>query len=180
MNTISGTEKTYTITLAAAVDVVQLEQLVNGAYRGEGSKQGWTTEADLLGGARVTEASLLMDIANPDLSIYLYRNAASELEGCVLLQNKAGKLYVGMLSVAPGLQNKGIGKLMLQLAEQLAKVQGCSALTMTVITVRTSLIAWYQRHGYQQTGELIPFNIPGNQVLIDEPLYFMNLEKPVT
>jgi len=177
MAIIENADAAYTITPATANDVSQLEQLVNSAYRGEGSKQGWTTEADLLCGARVTEESLLKDLSHPGISIYLYRNANRELEGCVLLQNKAGKLYVGMLSVSPGLQNKGIGKILLQQAEQVAKQQGCIALTMTVITLRTSLIAWYQRHGYQQTGELIPFNIPGNEVLIDEPLHFVVLEK---
>lgn len=179
MNTIAGYNPPFSILLATSADVPELEQLVNSAYRGEGSKQGWTTEADLLGGARVTEASLLKDIANPDINIYKYRNAGNLLEGCVLLQKKADKLYVGMLTVSPGLQNKGIGKVLLQHANQVAKEQCCSALTMTVITLRTELIAWYQRHGYQQTGELIPFNIPGNEVLIDEPLYFMILEKPV-
>lgn len=169
----------YTIRLATEADVAQLEKLVNSAYRGDGSKQGWTTEADLLGGARVTEGSLLRELGNPDINIYLYLNEDDILEGCVLLQTKGTKLYVGMLTVSPGLQNKGIGKILLKHAENVATEKHCTALTMTVITLRTSLIEWYQRHGYQQTGELIPFNIPGNEVLINQPLFFMVLEKPL-
>ncbi len=179
MSVTVNENKPHTITLATATDIAVLAQLVNSGYRGEGSKKGWTTEADLLGGVRVTEASLLNDIAEPGLNIYLYRNTDGVLEGCVLLQKKENKLYVGMLTVSPGLQNKGIGKILLRYAEEVAKQKNCLVLTMTVITLRTELIAWYKRNGYLQTGELIPFNIPGNEVLIEEPLFFMVLEKEI-
>jgi GNAT superfamily N-acetyltransferase len=82
-----------------------------------------------------------------------------------------------MLSVSPFLQNKGLGKLLLQVADKVAIANDCTALTMTVITVRTELIAWYNRHGYLPTGKTFPFNIPENIVLSDEPLQFIVLEK---
>jgi len=99
------------------------------------------------------------------------------MDACVFLQKKLDKLYVGMLSVSPGLQNKGIGKLLLQLADKVAIANDCTALTMTVISIRTELIAWYNRHGFLPTGETFPFNFPDAVVLVNEPLQFIVLQK---
>jgi ribosomal protein S18 acetylase RimI-like enzyme len=177
MNTPEFQFDSYIFKVAQETDIPALEQLVNSAYRGEVSKKGWTTEADLLGGARVTATSLVKDIFNENSCIYTCCNEQGQMDACVFLQIKLGKLYVGMLSVSPSLQNKGLGKLLLQLADKVAIVNECVALTMTVITVRTELIAWYNRHGFLPTGETFPFNIPDNIVLANEPLQFVVLEK---
>jgi ribosomal protein S18 acetylase RimI-like enzyme len=177
MNTPLFQIAAYTFLLAQPEDVQVLEQLVNSAYRGEASKQGWTTEADLLGGTRVTAASLLKDIATDNTCIYTCLNQQNQIEACVFLQKKQQQLYVGMLSVSPGLQNKGLGKLLLQLAEKVAIVNDCAALSMTVISIRTELIAWYNRHGFLPTGETFPFDIPDNIVLVNEQLHFVVLHK---
>jgi ribosomal protein S18 acetylase RimI-like enzyme len=169
----------YFISTATENKIPALLQLVNSAYRGNSSRQGWTTEANLLDGLRVTEASLLQDINNPNAAIYTYYNAANEMLGCVFLEKKEHKLYVGMLSVSPILQNSGIGKILLQKAEQIAKEQNCITLTMTVISIRKELIDWYVRHGYKATGEIRPFFPTDNKVMSDEPLQFVVLEKKV-
>jgi ribosomal protein S18 acetylase RimI-like enzyme len=80
-----------------------------------------------------------------------------EICGSVLLQIKDKKIYLGMLTVSPILQNKGIGKLLLQAAENYAVANQCFSIYMTVISLRTELIAWYERHGYQKTGEVVAF-----------------------
>lgn len=170
----------YTLSAATIADTMELEQLVNSAYRGDDSKIGWTTEADLMGGARVTAISLQNDLNNTAACIYTCRNLFNKLDGCIYLQVKANKLYVGMLSVTPGLQNKGIGKLLLKAAEVVALANNCIALTMTVISVRTALIDWYKRHGYQPTGEVLPFDFPAATILCTEPLQFIVLEKLLT
>jgi len=167
----------YKFKVALKADIPALEQLVNSAYRGEVSKQGWTTEADLLGGERVTAVTLLKDIENPSCCIYICQYQPGQINASVFLQKKEDKLYVGMLSVSPVLQNKGIGKLLLKLADKVARLNDCTALTMTVISIRTELIAWYNRHGFSLTGQTFPFDIPGNIVLVKEPLQFVVLEK---
>jgi ribosomal protein S18 acetylase RimI-like enzyme len=86
-----------------------LNQLVNSAYRGDTSRQGWTTEADLLDGTRIDEAAMRDLIEKPGTVILTYREAG-ELLGCVELRFQEGKLYLGMLSVKPDTQGKGIGK----------------------------------------------------------------------
>lgn len=144
------------ITHATITDAAELDRLVNSAYRGESSRQGWTTEADLLDGTR-TDAAAIADLFQvPGTKILKYVEDNSIL-GCVELRNQQGKLYLGMLTVKPDIQGKGIGKKLLEAAEQEARNQHCSAIYMTVISVRKELIDWYLRHGYRLTGETKPF-----------------------
>ena len=138
-------------------DVSALNTLVNSAYRGESSKQGWTTEADLLGGIRVDEERLTELIQKPGSMILKYVDKENKITGCVHLEKKGNKLYLGMLTVSPKLQGKGMGKEFLKAAELEAGNQNCVSIYMTVITERTELIEWYERHGYINTGEKKPF-----------------------
>jgi ribosomal protein S18 acetylase RimI-like enzyme len=104
-------------------------------------------------------------------------NEAGAIVACVYLQQTDQKLYLGMLTVSPELQNKGVGKQLLQQAEQVAKERNCSHISMTVISVRKELIAWYERHGYRATSERKPFVVGehiGNPL---HPLEFIVLEK---
>jgi ribosomal protein S18 acetylase RimI-like enzyme len=93
----------------------------------------------------------------PGAVILIYRGETNAITGCVYLQQQDKKLYLGMLTVSPDLQAAGIGGRLLAAAEAHAKQSGCSSVTMTVISIRHELIAWYERHGYQKTGETKPF-----------------------
>lgn len=165
------------ITVANTTDAAELTQLVNSAYRGDSSKKGWTTEADLLGGQRTNEAGILDMIQGPDAVILKYTSEEGLLQGCVYLQKKISQLYLGMLTVSPELQAKGIGKQLLAAAESMAKSEGCKTIQMTVISVRKELIAWYQRHGYAATGETAPFPTDPKFGLPKQSLAFIVLEK---
>lgn len=144
------------ITLATLEDAPELDRLVNSAYRGDSSRQGWTTEADLLDGTRTDAQAIIALIQNPDTTLLKYTEG-NEILGCVELRNEKGKLYLGMLTVRPNLQGKGIGKKLLTAAETEAKKQNCRSIFMTVLSVRKELIDWYIRHGYQPTGDRKPF-----------------------
>ena len=145
------------ISKATLNDATALTTLINSAYRGEGSKKGWTTEADLLDGQRTDEAAMADLISKADSALLKYENADGLLQGCVYLEKQANQMYLGMLTVAPHLQNSGIGKQLLRAAEAYAQRQGCAAVVMSVISVRNELIDWYQRHGYRKTGATKPF-----------------------
>jgi ribosomal protein S18 acetylase RimI-like enzyme len=82
-----------------------------------------------------------------------------------------------MLSVHPEIQAKGIGKKLLQAAEQHAREMNCSSIVMTVISVRTELIAWYQRNGYVDTCARKPFPDDPRFGTPVRPLQFVVLEK---
>jgi ribosomal protein S18 acetylase RimI-like enzyme len=167
------------ITKATLQDIPALTTLINSAYRGETSKKGWTTEAHLLEGKRTTEEELTEIILDPK-NTFLKFTDNEQIIGSVLLVVKEHQLYVGMLTVSPELQNSGIGKKMLAEAENHAKSLGLSSLSMTVVSVRSELIAWYKRHGYVETGEREPF--PSSDIHINisnEPLEFIYLEKRI-
>ncbi len=142
---------------ATEQDIPALLKLVNSAYRGDSSRAGWTSEADLLDGIRTTTAALQEMLTHPDATILLCKNADGEIIGCVYLEQLSLSMYLGMLSVSPNLQARGIGKQLLFGAEEYAMTKECTTMQMTVISVRSELIAWYERHGYFKTGETEPF-----------------------
>lgn len=147
----------YQLAFASTEDIHALNILVNSAYRGESSKQGWTTEADLLDGIRTDEKGLQNIMQQPHSWILKCVDELNEIVACVHLEKNADQLYLGMLTVSPTLQNKGIGKILLVEAEKVAQMQQCSSIYMTVITERKELIAWYVKHGYTNTGITKPF-----------------------
>ena len=147
------------VTISVKEDIPALVKLLNNAYRGEESKKGWTTEADMVAGdLRTDEVNLKELMELPDAAFLKFTNAKNEIEGCVFLHKRQGKIYLGMLSVSPGLQAKGIGKQIMAAAELFAKEQGCPAVFMRVISIRHELVAWYERQGYNKTGEIQPFD----------------------
>lgn len=151
------TEQRLKSSLATLTDTPAITALVNSAYRGESSKKGWTTEADLLDGLRTNEDELSKIIQKSGSVILKCTNQEDTLLGCVYLEIKNESLYLGMLTVSPEKQAAGIGKYLLGEAEQYARENHCRFITMTVISIRKELIAWYERRGYLATGELLPF-----------------------
>jgi ribosomal protein S18 acetylase RimI-like enzyme len=145
-------------TVARAADAPAVVALVNAAFRGEASRRGWTTEADLLGGQRTDEEAILGLITAPASAILVVR-AESALKACVHVQQaRDGVAYLGMLAVRPALQGSLIGRHLLAAAESYARRHlGAHAIEMTVLDVREELLAWYERRGYLRTTELRPF-----------------------
>ena len=146
------------IRAAVIADVPALHALIESAYRGESATRGWTHESYLLGGQR-TDPESLSAIINSPLSAILVAEGASGLSGCVQISNAGNALgYLGLLAVDPTLQAAGIGSLLILAAEQaLAHNYHCSRVEMTVINLRSELIAYYERRGYIATGEMRPF-----------------------
>jgi ribosomal protein S18 acetylase RimI-like enzyme len=167
------------ISKATIADVSELNILVNSAYRGDSSKKGWTTEADLLGGIRIDEKGLTAIIGKKNSFILKYTEN-DRIIASVMLENQQDQLYLGMLTVSPELQGGGIGKKLLKAAEEVAKELNLTKISMTVISVRSELIAWYKRHGYQTTGQTKPFpmNDP-NFGLPTQFLEFIVMEKTI-
>ncbi|NLD77641.1 MAG: GNAT family N-acetyltransferase [Acidimicrobiales bacterium] len=136
-------------------DLDEIVVLVQSAYRGDESRAGWTTEADLLGGQRIDRGMLVDLLRNPNARILTVRSAG-RLVACCELQLKAdrGAGYLGMFAVKPGIQGSGIGRRVLEEAErQMAGDWGVARVEMTVLEVRQELIDWYARRGYHPTGE---------------------------
>ena len=142
---------------ATAADVHVIVSLVESAYRGDVSRQGWTTEADFLDGQRTDAAGVAEIIAKPGSRVLLGERAG-ELLACCHLEKQGDACYFGMFSVLPTLQGGGVGRQMLAEAESLARNEWkCTKMEMTVISIRDELVAWYERRGYRRTGKYKPF-----------------------
>jgi ribosomal protein S18 acetylase RimI-like enzyme len=138
-------------------DTDALVELINSAYRGEDSRRGWTTEADLLGGQRTDSEMLKALLAEPDTRLLLAEEGA-ELLACCELRRAKDAAYFGTFSVRPTAQGRGLGGLVLAEAERIAaRDWGCTRMRMTVLRQREELIAWYERRGYHRTGRRSPF-----------------------
>ena len=148
------------ISKASIADLSALLTLVNTTYRGETSTKGWTSEILLLAGEiRIDEEILTDYLTNLKISVLKYTNPAHQIIGCVYLEQKQEELYLGMLAVNPEFQDGGIGRMLLQGAEEYAEKQNINKINITVIEDRTELIAWYQRRGYVITGKKSPFPV---------------------
>jgi ribosomal protein S18 acetylase RimI-like enzyme len=182
-------------------DIGLVVDLVQSAYRGEHSRRGWTTEADLLDGQRVDAAMLATAIGTAGTAIVLARSG-DQLLGCCQLHSATtcpptevaasnggrrttpGSIAMfGMFAVDPDHQGAGVGSQVLAEAERIAGADwGMDRMELTVIDVRDELIAWYRRRGYEPTGETRPF--PHEEERLGLPrrkdLQFMVMQKPLT
>jgi GNAT superfamily N-acetyltransferase len=168
------------ITIADETDIPAIVALLNTSYRGEESRKGWTTEADLISGSVRTNDENLSDVMREPGSVVLaFKSDHGDLQGCVNLKKHDDTMYLGMFSVTPILQGGGIGKKILAAAEEYAVSVHCDSIYMHVISLRVELIDWYKRKGYQETGMVIPFpedDLTGKHL---QPLEFLVLKKSV-
>jgi len=169
------------LTRAATLeDIHALHALIEGAYRGEAARAGWTHEADLLKGPRTDPAQLAAFLGDPTTTILI---ADDELgvAGCVLVANRVTHTYLGLLSVRPHAQASGLGRALIAAAEARARDWGRDRIEMTVIRQRPELIAYYERRGYALTGrtEPFPYSHQGFDVAMRDDLVLEVMEKPL-
>lgn len=141
-------------------DIARLQPFVHAAYRGDSARKGWTHEADLLDGQRIDAEALSAMIDDP-AHVVLMAERQGELVGCVQVNDRGqGLAYLGMLSVKPDSQGRGLGRRLILGAEAEARSTfKATRMEMTVIVQRTELIDWYVRCGYRPTGETRPFPV---------------------
>ncbi len=182
--------------VATADDVALIHPLVESAYRGEESKLGWTTEAHLISGVRIDTAGLLAKVTDPDGAVLIATcpdDSTSQnipetrpvIACCEVVRRTPQVAYFGMFAVSPRRQGSGIGRQVLASAEDYClQTWGTEKLEMTVISSRQELIGWYQRRGYEVTGETRPFPFEElaklNSVPLTDDLRFEVLEKDLT
>lgn len=165
--------------LAGPEDISALDALVQSAFRGDDSRVGWTTEADLLDGQR-TDVEALADLV-ARRAMLVAEDDGDLVACCQLEARNATTSYLGMLSVRPGLQGRGVGRAVVTEAERRAAAGGANRVRMTVIRQRVELIAWYERRGYRRTGETEPFPYGDERYGLPrvDDLEFVVLEKPL-
>ncbi len=168
---------------AVKADYAAIADLANLAYRGRGAAASWNTEDGLIEGPRLSESMLREDIATkPHAQLLTFREmSGGEILGTVWLEPGKDVWYLGLLAVRPELQQRHVGRSLLEAAEGFARERGARRIRMTVLHVRSTLIAWYERRGYAPNGETEPF--PYDEERFGRPLrddlYFVVLEKDI-
>ena len=140
-------------------DLVAVVDLVNAAYRGGEDYSGWTHEGHLLHGARISLEQLTQQLTGEHVKMLLAEREG-RLYGCMMLSLQGDRVYLGTFAVVPHLQGNGVGRQMLKHAERQAAEQWqASQIEMVVISQRQDLIEYYQRRGYQVSGEVSDFPV---------------------
>ena len=172
--------------LAQAVesDYAAIIDLANFAYRGTGPEASWNVESGILEGQRLNESLLKEDLsAKPEAHLLVYRDDEDgPLLGTVWLEPKNdGVWYLGLLTIRPDLQNRQLGRTLLTAAEDFAREHGGRSIRMSVLYLRDTLIAWYERRGYAPTGKTEPFPYGDDRFgkPLRDDLYFVVLEKNI-
>ena len=165
---------------ATAQDIANVHRLIETAYRGEASRVGWTTEADLLEGQRTDREDLAAILADPSQRI-LTAWRGDNLSGCIVIADRGGGCgYFGMLAVFPSEQSLGVGRQLVTAAEVAAKAEfGAIRMRISVFPQRETLISWYERLGYRQTGDTLPFPYgnPRFGLPLRDDLHFIVMER---
>jgi ribosomal protein S18 acetylase RimI-like enzyme len=153
--------------LATHDDAAAVHALIELAYRGDGDEGGWASESHILKGPRTTIGEVRRLLAAPQ-SRFVLGERAGKLIACALIQKTgdvdcapggaAEAAYFGMFAVDPALRERGVGRAVLAECERQARaLWGSSSMVLTEISLRETLIAWYERRGYKKTGVRIPF-----------------------
>jgi ribosomal protein S18 acetylase RimI-like enzyme len=153
-----------TFRAATLLDLYDLILLIEGAYRGDESRTGWTTEADLIDGQRTDDIEIreILDDSTSRLRVAEQITArdpgAARVVGSVLARREDDGVHLGMLAVHPELQNRGVGRLLLDEGERVAVEElGANECVLWVVSCRRELLAWYVRRGYRDSGLREPF-----------------------
>jgi ribosomal protein S18 acetylase RimI-like enzyme len=181
---------TPTFRFATQDDVPALVDLIERAYRGPETAGSWISEAHLLTGPRTSNAEISGLIALTD-SKFLVAELNGRIAGCCLLQKtkavdghtaKAGQnaAYFGMFAIDPSIHTSGLGKTVLAEAERRVRdLWNVSAMTMTVINLRTELIGYYERRGYARTGATMPFPFNETSGETTREFHLVEMKKPL-
>jgi ribosomal protein S18 acetylase RimI-like enzyme len=148
---------------ATEVDSRSLEKLINAAYK---------IEEFFVSGNRIHPEEITQYMKN---GFFLVGEEAGTVLGSVYVEIKRERAYLGLLSVLPSFQGSGIGRKMVQAAEDFAKSHRCTSIDLSVVNLRIELPPFYRKLGYRETGEIAPF--PDRVLVTDGPCYFVMMAK---
>ena len=149
--------------LAEPADVDALVRLVNAAF----SVEKFFIEDDRINAEGVRR---LMAAGQ-----FVVSHDSAGLGGCVYIEPRGDRAYLGLLSVDPSRQRTGLGSRLMAAAETHARNAGALHMDLRIVDLREELPAFYRRLGYVVTGTS-PFS---SDVITKRPCHFINMSKPL-
>ncbi len=153
----------YRVRLAEPTDTDELVRLINAAF---------AVEKIVIEGDRIDSEKVraLFESGN-----FLLLFEAEELLGCVYVEVKGKRGYLGLLGVQPGRQKSGLGRRLTNAAEEYFRNAGCEGVDLRIVSVRAELPPFYKQLGYKETGiapipESVPLKIPSHFIVMSKEL----------
>ena len=148
--------------LARFADAEKIARLINAAFR--------LAENFFIDSDRIT-VSEVEDLLRKGW--FLIVDDGDALAGCVYIELRGERAYLGLLSVNPELQKSGVGSSLMSAGEAYCRQQGCSFMDILIVNRREDLPAFYKNRGYVETGTA-PF--PAD-VITKLPVHFIKMAK---
>jgi N-acetylglutamate synthase-like GNAT family acetyltransferase len=152
----------YRIRVAEAADAEAITSVINNAFRGA---ENFFIDED-----RVTLENVLAFLISGK---FLLAEGNGIVTGCVYVEKRGDRAYLGLLAVDPGLQRSGLGSVLMNEAEEYCRRLGCRYMDIRIVNLRSELPAFYDKRGYRQIGTS-PFP-PDIETKL--PCYFIEMAK---
>ena len=150
--------------IAKAADAERLAAVINPAFR--------KAEGYIINGDRVDLELIHSLLAKGE---FLIAEEEGVVAGCVYVERRGDRAYLGLLSVSPERQKTGVGSMLMREAEQHCFNAGCRFIDLRTINLRTENLTFYRRRGYVETGtEPFPSGVETKL-----PCHFVNMSKPL-
>ena len=156
-----GASTPGTIRTACAADTESLTRLINAAF---------AVERVAIEGERVNRAKLEAFLRTGE---FLLLEKDRQLHGCVYIEKRGERGYLGMLAVEPNRQGNGLGRFLAREAERRLLALGCRFVDLRVISARAELTAFYAKLGYRVSGT----SPMPPETLLKVPCHFIHLTK---
>ena len=150
--------------IATSADARAVTALINAAFQ---------VERFFVDGDRTNEDEVRAYLAK---GTFLLAEQDGAPIGCVYVEQRGDRGYFGLLAVDPARHGKGLGRSLIEAAEDRFRRAGCRAVDIQVVDLRTELPPFYRRLGYAETGTA-PFPAEGRAT---RPCHFIRMSKPLT
>ena len=152
------------IRVANSSDAEKITAVINAAFR--------IAEGFFVDGNRITLAEVRQSLTT---GVFLVAEDANGIAGCVYLEPRGERAYLGLLSVDPSRQQSGLGSRLMAAGEEYCRARGARFMDIYIVNLRTELPAFYEHRGYVQNGTTpFPPDVPTKQ-----PCHFINMSKPL-
>lgn len=150
--------------IATIADAPRITAVINAAFR--------IAEEFFIDGNRITQAEVEESLTK---GAFLLAETDGKLNGCVYVELRGERSYLGLLSVDPTTQQSGLGSRLMIEAERYCRERGSHAMDILIVSLREDLPAFYQKRGYVESGTTpFPEDVPTKI-----PCHFINMSKPI-